>query len=59
MVKRQLQILLGSFPANGQDITLIDKPNKEGAFINIEIPLAHNIQNTITENQSKYQDLAF
>jgi len=59
MVKRQLQILLGSFPANGQDITLIEKPNKEGAFIDIEIPLVHSIQNTITGNQRKYQDLAF
>jgi hypothetical protein len=57
-VKWQLQILLGSFPVNEKNITFIDRPNKEGAF-DTAIPLAHNIQTTITENQRKYQDLTF
>jgi hypothetical protein len=55
--KMKLQILLGSYPVNGLERTLIDRPNMEFAFT--AIPLAHNIQIANTENQRNYQDLAF
>ena len=46
-------------PFNWPDITLVDETEKEAAFIDIAIPLTHNIQATIAEKQSKYKDLAF
>jgi hypothetical protein len=44
---------------NQPDITLADKTNKEAAFIDIAIPLTHNLKATITEKQRNHQDLAF
>ena len=40
-------------------MTVIDKTNKEVAFIGLAIPLTHNVQATNREKQSKCQDLAF
>ena len=46
-------------PFNRPDITLVDKTNKQAAFIDIAIPLPHKLQATITEKQRKYQELTF
>lgn len=43
---------------NRPDITLHDKTNKTVYLIDIAIPNSHNIQTTISEKLSKYQDLA-
>jgi hypothetical protein len=40
-------------------MTVIDKTNKEVAFIGLAIPLTHNVQATNIEKQRKCQDLAF
>jgi len=45
--------------SNQPDILLGDKTNKEAALINKGIPLTYNLQDTITEKQRKYQELAF
>jgi len=46
-------------PLNWPDVTLIDSTNKKVAFIDIARPLTHSLQDTVTEKQCKYQDLAF
>jgi hypothetical protein len=46
-------------PFDRPDITLVDKTNKQAAFIDIAIPLPHKLQATITEKQRKYQELTF
>jgi hypothetical protein len=46
-------------PFNRPDITLPDKTNEESAFTEYAIPLTHNLQATVAETQSKYQNLAF
>lgn len=43
---------------NRPDITLLDKSNSTAYIIDIAIPNTHNIQSTLTEKLSKYQDLA-
>lgn len=43
---------------NRPDITVHDKINKTVYLIDIAIPNSHNIQTTISEKLSKYQDLA-
>lgn len=43
---------------NRPDITVHDKINKTVYLIDIAIPNSHNIQSTISEKLSKYQDLA-
>jgi len=44
---------------NRTDITLVDKTNKQAAFIDIEIPLPHKLQAIIIEKQPEYQELTF
>jgi hypothetical protein len=44
---------------NWPNIILVDRTIKEVAFIGIATQLTHNLQATITEKQSKYQELAF
>jgi hypothetical protein len=46
-------------PFNRPDITLVDKTNKQAAFIDIAIPLPHKLRARITEKQRKYQELTF
>ncbi|XP_063891872.1 uncharacterized protein LOC135117208 [Helicoverpa armigera] len=43
---------------NRPDITLFDKTNKTAYLIDIAIPNTHNIQSTIADKLTKYQDLA-
>ncbi|CAK1584730.1 unnamed protein product [Parnassius mnemosyne] len=43
---------------NRPDITMYDKNNKTTYLIDIAIPNTHNIQSTIAEKLTKYQDLA-
>lgn len=43
---------------NRPDITLIDKKNKTCYLVDIAVPLSHNVEKTITEKVTKYQDLA-
>lgn len=43
---------------NRPDITVHDKTNRTVYLIDIAIPNSHNIQTTISEKLSKYQDLA-
>jgi hypothetical protein len=41
------------------EIILVDRTNKEASFTGIAIPLTHSLLATITEKQSKYQELVF
>lgn len=43
---------------NRPDITVFDKQNRTAYIIDIAVPNTHNIQSTITEKLTKYQDLA-
>ncbi|XP_063897007.1 uncharacterized protein LOC135118563 [Helicoverpa armigera] len=43
---------------NRPDITLFDKNNKNAYLIDIAIPNTHNVQSTIADKLTKYQDLA-
>ena len=59
-VKRQLQtswdctlLTAITVPITMPDITLVDSTNKEAAFIDIAIPLTHNLQATVTEKTTQ------
>jgi len=45
-------------PANRSDITFTNKKTKTTYLIDIAVPNTHNLAKTITEKQSKYQELA-
>jgi len=47
-----------TIPANRPDITFTNKKTKITYLIDIAVPNTHNLAKTITEKQSKYQELA-
>jgi hypothetical protein len=47
-----------TIPANRPDITFTNKKTKTTYLLDIAVPNIHNLAKTITEKQSKYQELA-
>jgi len=45
-------------PSNRPDIIFTNKKTKNTYLIDIAVPKTHNLAKTITERQSKYQELA-
>jgi len=47
-----------TIPFNRPDITLLNKKTKNTFLIDIAVPNTYNLSKTITDKQSKYQELA-
>jgi hypothetical protein len=47
-----------TIPADRPDITLTNKKTKTTYLIDVAVPNTHNLAKTVTEKQSKYQELA-
>ena len=47
-----------TIPFNRPDITFMNKKTKNTFFIDIAVPNTHNLAETITDKQNKYQELA-